>query len=841
MKEKVTMIVLLMWLCSWHMRLSGQELVHFNFDGQTGDVITSEVVTGSLFPIVNHFNKPEFVNGVSGTALRLDGYSTWASKNFAFSNLTKQLSVEGWFTTEAFTAETAAIISQENSTTGFSLEVGSYGNVSFSFHADGNAINLKTNMTLMRYKWNHIVATVDLSLGEAHIFVNGDEWETKSFATTYTKFDFIAATLYLGRHSTLKQFAGFNTTVLNGAIDEVVVYNTLLTQTEIVNHYQAYSQAVPDLQIDPVVRYANDYFRPRYHPIANSSWMNECYGLIFYNGRYHLFFQKNPNGPYLYFMHWGHLTSPDLVNWTEEEIPLTPSVGFDSFGVWSGTTIADSNGNPVIVYTGVDGAKAGIGIAYPNDSGLMAWTKYAGNPVIAAPPISYASLDFRDPYVWKTGDAYYMIVGSGLQNSGGGILFTYKSTDLMSWQSIAPLYRDSNIDQSGVFWEMPFFYRLNETEYLLEVLPTPAAGKPARSLYWIGTFQNDKFTPYFTKPKNLELINENLLAPAIGTDEVGRTTYIGIIPEDRDVQAQVNAGWRHTFSLPRQIRLLEDSTIGHVPHPNVCRLHGEATQIQNRIVSKNSSFNISEVQGNQIELDFNIKADSLSRFSIQVYKNPDAQEFTSLVFDLATNKISLDRTFSTFSLATKDNREVSYVFDYKDTIDVKIFLDHSILEVFVENVVVFSCRVYPSRETSNKIDLIVNDGGVEIIQLNAWQMNDMNFSTAMDVCEIPVEKLPIALRKPKKNLVTTGILKQEDENKFQVFPNPTESAITIHYAPYILKEGYTIAIYTLEGNLIQRSLLSAQNQFSLGDLPSGIYYVIIENEATNQYFKIVKK
>jgi beta-fructofuranosidase len=840
--KKLGVIVFIVSFCSWHVRSFGQELIHFNFDGQTGDHATQEAVTNTSFSIVNHFNNPEFVPGVSGTALRLDGYSTWASKNFTFSNLTKQLTVEGWYATEAFTAETAAIISQENSASGFSLEVGPYGNVSFSFHADGNLIKVKTASTLDRYKWYHIVATADLSLGESHIFINGNDWATLSFATTYSKFDFTTATLYLGRHSTLKQFSGFNTTVLNGAIDEVVVYNSVLTPTELTNHYQLHSATSPDLTINPYVRHASDYLRPRYHPIANTSWVNECYGLIFFNGKYHLFFQKNPNGPYLYFMHWGHLTSVDLVNWTEEEIPLAPSSsGFDSFGVWSGTTIADTNGNPVIVYTGVDGAKAGIGIAYPNDASLITWSKYESNPVIAAPPVSYATLDFRDPYVWKTGDTYYMIVGSGLQNSGGGILFTYKSTDLVSWQSIAPLYRDANIDQSGTFWEMPFFYRLNETDYLLQVLPTAGAGKPARSLYWIGSFVNEKFTPYFKKPKEFELVNQNLLAPAIGTDESGRITYIGIIPEDRDVQAQINAGWRHTFSLPRQIRLLKDSTIGHIPHPNLCRLHGEYVQITNRTITKNSNFNIPEVQGNQMELDFDIKADSLSVFSVQVYKNADAQEFTSLVFDLAANTISLDRTHSTFSLATKDMRQVSYVFDYNAAIDVKIFLDHSILEVFVENVVVFSCRVYPSREASNEIDLVVNEGTVDIVRLDAWQMNDMNSSSTMDVCEIPAEKLPTGLRKPKKNTITTGILNDKESSRFQIFPNPTESAITIGFASEILKEMCVVSIYTSEGKLVQKSSLAVQNQFSLNDFTSGIYYILIEGESINQYFKIVKK
>lgn len=813
-----------------------QPVAQFKFDETSGTQTTIESVSGTSFSIHNNFNKPERIGGIDGSALRFDGWSTWIERDFTIPGVSNKLTIECWYATESFTAANSAIISHENANSGFTLEVEPYGKLVFIFWADETRYVLVTDQVLEKYKWNHIVATVDLTEQLAKIYVNGEVWKEAALSS-HNNVSLFNGNLYIGRDTDYQEFSGFPLVMMNGALDELSIYNVALTSSQVVSRFNIYASVAVDLTIDPATRHSGDHLRPRYHAMPNTSWTNESYGLIYYNGLYHLFFQKNPNGPYLYFMHWGHLTSTDLVTWTEEKIALSPSPGFDSQGIWSGTTIMNSDGVPVILYTGVNGVKAGIGLATSSDNNLENWSKSISNPVIPEAPTNVKHLDFRDPYVWSHNGSYYMIVGSGLQFSGGGYLFTYKSADLIHWTPIDRLYNDTNTDRSGLFWEMPFFRQLNDKDWILSVTPTPSNVR-ARTIYWIGKFENEKFVPYDKNPKSLELINENLLAPAIGSDEANRLVYLGIIPEDRSVDDQVKAGWRHLFSLPRSIRLLSDSTIGQIPHPNLCRLRENEVVVSSKAIAKGSQGNLNEISGTQLELQAEIQADSASIFTLQLLKNNDGSEVTSLQFDLQNNKIKLDRSHSTQSLAAKDIREAKYVFDYHEPVKVRLFIDHSTLEVFIDNLVVFSCRVYPSKIESDKFDLIVQSGAVNISELRKWDMKDMKGNTIVDVCDIDPSELPVKLRKEVLPHIVTGLREAESLRQIEIYPNPARTEISFNG---LTTKDFFVRLFSIDGKHIgSYQSKSGRLGLNVSAIPAGCYYVeILHGDGHREFRKII--
>lgn len=81
---------------------------------------------------------------------------------------------------------------------------------------------------------------------------------------------------------------------------------------------------------------APDRHRPRYHFTAPGNWINDPNGVCFHEGRYHLYYQYNPDASQWGNIHWGHASSADLVHWVDEGIALTPSNEFDAGGCFSG-------------------------------------------------------------------------------------------------------------------------------------------------------------------------------------------------------------------------------------------------------------------------------------------------------------------------------------------------------------------------------------------------------------------------------------------------------------------------------------------------------------------------
>lgn len=175
------------------------------------------------------------------------------------------------------------------------------------------------------------------------------------------------------------------------------------------------------------------------HLKAPGNWINDPNGFIYYKGKYHLFYQYFPYAPAWATMHWGHAVSDDLVTWTHQEIALYPSKYWDSNGCFSGSAVQE-DGKLYIYYTGVryeEITKEDIHhcVNEQFESSQLMITSEDGihfdnnkDKKLIIPPIMDASLGHRthtrDPKVWKSGDHYYMVLGSTLDEKKGFCCFT---------------------------------------------------------------------------------------------------------------------------------------------------------------------------------------------------------------------------------------------------------------------------------------------------------------------------------------------------------------------------------------------------------------------------------
>lgn len=234
-----------------------------------------------------------------------------------------------------------------------------------------------------------------------------------------------------------------------------------------------------------------ELYRPMYHYTPAFNWMNDPNGLVYYNGKYHLFYQYNPLGILWGNMSWGHAVSTDLINWEEKPVAIPMENGIMIFSGsvvvdWKNTSGFGINGKPplVAIYTG-SGTVQDQRIAYSNDEGLT-WTNYNANPVIKS-----TNKQFRDPKVFwhEPTQKWIMVVGLGFNNR---IRF-YKSADLKHWTWLEDFGPVEHISQ---FWECPDFFKLNvdgdstKSKWVL----MHSFGTKDLSQYFIGDFDGEHFT-----------------------------------------------------------------------------------------------------------------------------------------------------------------------------------------------------------------------------------------------------------------------------------------------------------------------------------------------------------
>lgn len=278
----------------------------------------------------------------------------------------------------------------------------------------------------------------------------------------------------------------------------------------------------------------------KYHFEPAIGWMNDPNGLIYYNNRYHAFFQHNPHdikwGP----MHWGHATSEDLINWKEHEIALFPNMEYeDDGGCFSGSAI-EKDGKLYLIYTSVS-KKYGQSqsVAWSEDG--IHFTKYEGNPVIAHFPED-ATADFRDPKVFEYGDEYRMIVGTKFNERGR--IVQYSSKDLLNWNYLGVLYEDA--DYNNVI-ECPDMFMLNGKWILMYSV---IGKKNSREQFVIGDFDGTHFTA------------ESMCTPEFGPQFYAAQTFMA---QDRriligwlydwDIKGDSNAKSAGALTIPREVSI----------------------------------------------------------------------------------------------------------------------------------------------------------------------------------------------------------------------------------------------------------------------------------------------
>lgn len=211
---------------------------------------------------------------------------------------------------------------------------------------------------------------------------------------------------------------------------------------------------------------------PSYHVAPSVGWLGVPGGLCCHDGIYHIFYQHNPYNVTWGTMHWGHLTSRDLVHWAHQPIALTPGDGCDRDGCFSGCAVSH-NGSLYIFYTGHtwqgEGEEAaGDSPAFYQQQCLAVSTDgvhFTKRGAVVRPPPGY--VHFRDPKVWWQSGRWWMICGAREAAQDIGQLLLFSSDDLEQWDSATWQVLGATEDRNVFMWECPDYFELGEANVLL--------------------------------------------------------------------------------------------------------------------------------------------------------------------------------------------------------------------------------------------------------------------------------------------------------------------------------------------------------------------------------------
>ena len=485
-------------------------------------------------------------------------------------------------------------------------------------------------------------------------------------------------------------------------------------------------------------RFRNDPHRPTYHFVPPAAWMNDINGAVYWKGRYHIFYQQNPDGGYWKWMQWGHASSVDLVHRVHHPIALTPDLdGPDRDGCFSGGAFISMDGTPMFIYHGVPD---GTCLATSDDDLLLRWEKHPGNPVIPSVYEGQAGYDryhVFDPCAWVQDGRYHALIGNRVPGVEGDSTALFKSDNLVDWEFVGPFYEsDRRWTDALEDCAVPDFYPLGDRHMLL------FCSHLQGTQYYLGTFENDRFTP--DSHGWMGWPGGQMGGPRSLLDARGRRIFFDWVREMRDVESSRASGWSGVMTVPRVLTLADDGSlaINPVAELEALRFNPRSLTAETRLES-DTPMHLPDISGDALELALTLELDHPDqRACVCVRQSPDGAESTGVIYDGAagTLAINISQSSQNSSIVYPRYRDAKRVeqlpaeeryvnaqvapFELRaeELLELRILLDRSILEVFANGRQCVTQRIYPSREDSKQVSLRADRSGATIRSLQAWDM-----------------------------------------------------------------------------------------------------------------------
>ena len=513
------------------------------------------------------------------------------------------------------------------------------------------------------------------------------------------------------------------------------------------------------LKSDPLVlrfaesrkRQSKDPYRPIYHFVSPESSLNDPNGLCFWQGNWHMFYQAYP--PEDKRQHWGHAISKDLIHWRDLPYAIYPS---PERAVFSGATMVEDN-RVIAIY---HGTAVGNMVAIANDPLLLNWEKITGQVVIPSKGATGFSQPYSvfDPSIWKRDGVYYSLsAGRRVRSDGGsfGSSSLFKSIDLATWEYVHEFVEGDRFTVKGDDYACPYFWPIGD-RYIMPFFSHMSGGQ-----YMLGDYnkEEDKFLVSGHGKFNFGATGPaGVHAPSATPDGKG-----GVIIIFNMNPGKPTGEWNQIMTLPRKLTLVGKDDLRQEPAGDIESLRLNKQVVGAMKLSGNKEIVLPNIKGTAMEISAEISFKGAQVVELNVLRSPNKEEYTRIIVykdkgfskgleyksgqgtammpadlvSLVTGEkpvprppnprlslISIESSFSSTlpDVQVRPAETAPFQLNPDESVKLRIFIDKSVVEVFVNGKQCVAMRVYPGREDSTGVSILSHGQDAELSSLEAWQM-----------------------------------------------------------------------------------------------------------------------
>lgn len=446
---------------------------------------------------------------------------------------------------------------------------------------------------------------------------------------------------------------------------------------------------------DALLQTRNDRWYPTFHIAARAGWINDPNGLCYFQGRHHVFFQHHPAGTEWGPMHWGHVSSEDLLTWRREAIALAPSFPGDADGVFSGSAVVDDDGVLNLIYTGNAWGPGGPDSEGSRQCQMLATSTdgvtFEKQGVIIESP---DKADFRDPKVWRESGVWQMVVAARSDENRGQV-WRYSSSDLRNWTFERIEYEDP--DPNVYMLECPDLFELDGKWVLIYSPMTTArsTGYASRNGHNCGYVIGDwSLEEGFTPETDFTPIDwgHEFYAPQTYLAPDGRRIMYGwmggfTVP----LASQAHDGWSGQLTVPRELSIGPDGLLRAVPvsECDELRLTTEDCGPVNLGVSEEKVLVSADegAEGVEIELEIDLAHTTAEQVGLNIHRT-DQGGATWVAYDDLSRRVVVDRRTGAelntgYRSAPVPESAGAGIEGKRGTLKLRVLVDRGSVEVFI--------------------------------------------------------------------------------------------------------------------------------------------------------------